>query len=244
MQKSVEPLSDHPLFRALVLMGGGLAIGCGGVAQGGTPDRNDIGSTGSPSGGAASSTVASVAGMSSVGGSAITIGIPVAGGATQSAAGAPGTVAAAYYNPSCPYQQWDCSGVPPSACYFYLKSKDDPQAAGCVCDSSRPTHSSACKADENFVCLQAYPPYVEAQPGPSTWDGSLHVQCACVPSPVPTYDNCQVTCATAFSRINQRLLCSIPHESTCDEHGVCTATSADVLRQDGIMCGCADIGLK
>jgi len=31
-RKDAESLADHPLFRALVLMGAGLAIGCGGVA--------------------------------------------------------------------------------------------------------------------------------------------------------------------------------------------------------------------
>jgi len=243
MHSVVEPLSDHPLFRALVLMGGALAVGCGGVAQSDAPHGDGISRSGSPSGGAASSSAASVGGTSNVGGDATITGIAFAGGATQAGAGAPSVDAADYYHPSCPYQQWDCSAVQPSPCTFYLKSKDDPQAAGCVCDPSRPTSASACKLDENFVCLQAFPPYVEAQPGPNTWDGTLHVQCACVPSPTPAYDNCNATCANAFRTGELRLACLF-NDTTCDDHGVCTATSADVLRQDGIMCGCADIGLK
>lgn len=194
------------------------------------------------------------AGATSVAGSGSAMGGASVGPATQtgtagsvstaSTAGTAGTNAEAFYNPTCPYEQWDCAAAPPAtACYFYLKSKDDPLAAGCKCDPARPKSASACKADEQFVCRQAYPPYVEAQPGPRTWDGALHVQCACVVAPVPTWENCDAACRGTFNDSNSTQ-CRLPSGSTCSEDGVCTATSADVLRQDGIMCGCADIGIK
>lgn len=234
MHKSVEPLSDHPLFRALVLMGGSLALGCGGVAQ-----------TESPASAAADggTSNAAAAGAFSVGGS----GPLAAGAATQTAAGAgsAGASAATVYNPSCPYAQWSCAPAPlvGLSCFLGLKSKDDPLASGCTCDASRPTSASACSASEQFVCRQAYPPYEEAQPSPSTWDGTLHVQCACVPAPNPTLENCFDTCSTVFSGTGSTY-CRLPSSTTCDDRGVCTATSADIQRQDGILCGCATIALK
>ena len=244
--KNIEPLSDHPLFRALVLMGGALSVGCGGVAERQAPDATSEAASGGSANGAS-------AGANSVGGSDRVVGgatgfpatqTPNGGSAsTANTGGSAGTNAGALYNPSCPYEQWDCTAASPTACYFTLKSKDDPLAAGCKCDPSRPRSASACKPDEQFLCLQAYPPYVEAQPGPRTWDGALHVQCACVVVPVPTWQYCNATCAEAFNALNP-MQCYVPSDSTCDERGVCTATSADVLRQDGIMCGCADIGLK
>jgi hypothetical protein len=198
-------------------------------------------------------TSGATAGANSVGGSGIAMGgvtagtvmlTPAAGSAGSGApAGSAGANAAALYDPTCPYEQWDCAAATHTACYFSLESKDDPLAAGCKCDPARPTSASACKADEQFVCLQAYPPYVEAQPGPRTWDGALHIQCACVVAPVPTLANCDAACAKGFNQLSS-MQCYLPNGLTCDEHDVCTATSADVLRQDGIMCGCADIGLK
>ncbi|HKO50285.1 MAG TPA: hypothetical protein VJV79_21290 [Polyangiaceae bacterium] len=231
MSKKVEPLSDHPLFRALVLMGGGLAVGCGGVAERETPLSTDIGGSGSASGGPVSSTA----------GGSPSIGLPVAG-APSAAAGAN---AATAYAPACPYEQWDCSALlATGACFLSLLSKDDPLAAGCSCDTSRPKSAAACKLDESFVCRQAYPPYVEGQARPSTWDGNLHVQCACLPTPKPGTDNCTETCTKEFSVTQWPPMQCFVSNSKCDDNGVCTATSADVLRQDGIMCGCAAIALK
>lgn len=226
-------------------MGGGLAVGCGGVARSEAPDSNGDGGSGASSGGVISLGGASRAGTGNGIGSASGVGgsfiaLPAGGATNQGAAGAD---ASAYYKPSCPYAQWDCRSAPnASACFFELKSKDDPIAAGCVCDTSRPTSAADCNADESFVCRQARPPYEEMQPWPSTWDGTLHVQCACIPLPTPTYESCSAVCAKTYGA-NGATQCSLPADSACDERGVCTATSADVLRQDGIMCGCADIGL-
>jgi len=254
MHKSVEPLSDHPLFRALVLMGGALSTGCGGVAEREAPagaaeiasgGSAAVSSAGSASGGSSSG---AAAGANSLPGSVVATGGATVGPATQTGAGSSstaGTNAGAFYNPACPYEQWDCTATAPApSCSFGLDSTDDPRLAGCKCDTSRPTSAAACKADEQFVCRQAYPAsYVEAQPVPPTWDGTLHIQCACVLAPVPTWKTCDATCVALFGA-PAWAHCYLPGEVMCDERGVCTATSADVLRQDGIMCGCADIGLK
>ena len=237
IRKKVEPLSEHPLFRALVLMGGGLAVGCGGVAEREAPVDRDFSSSGSANGGA----------VSTAAGGAFMTGIPAAGAPSAAgASSAAGANAADFYHPSCPYEQWDCSALlTAGACYLLLQSTDDPVAAGCSCDSSRPTSAAACKLDESFVCWGGNPLYVEGRPSPSTWDGSFHVQCACVATPQPGYENCAAMCSKLLGTATPGppMRCSTA-ESTCDVNGVCTATSADVLRQDGIMCGCADIGLK
>jgi hypothetical protein len=236
MQKTMEPLSDHPLFRALVLMGGALSVGCGGVARNDAPS----GVSATSDGGAASGLTA---GANSIGGSAIVLGGAATGGATQTGPTNPTPNAGAFYNPTCPYEQWDCGGLFfERGCFYALDSKDDPIAAGCTCNSKRPTSASACSADQQFVCRKAYPPYQEGQPEPPTWDRTLHIECSCVSAPPPNGENCNLTCQKALGEwVSQ---CTIRNPITCDESGVCTATSADVLRQDGILCGCADIGLK
>lgn len=224
MHERVE--SEHPLFRALVLMGGALALGCGGTAQL-QPSEGVAGA----SGGAVSAT----AGASSVGGSATDVG-----------GSAGGSIAEAVYNPTCPYAQWSCPPASPftsTGCYLDLLSKDDPVAAGCTCETARPQSGAACRAGEVFVCRQALPPYAQTLPTPPTWDGTLHVQCACVVAPAPTHENCGGACIDAFSE-SGATQCRLRDNPTCDDQGVCTATSADVLSQDGVMCGCASVALK
>jgi hypothetical protein len=234
MDPSLEPLSDHPFFRALVLMGGGLALSCGGRAE-------DSRAANYSSAGAASS-----AGGASNGGSAgtttVVVYTPSSAGAL-SVAGAPSVMPLP--EPDCPYAQWDCSAIEP-VCYLALASLTDPIASKCVCDSKRPVTANDCGKDESLVCLQAY-----WQDGtlPGTWDNQVHVQCSCVKSPTPV-DSCNTACSTAFPTQamiggGERIFgCRLPPSTTCDDNGTCTATSADVLRQDGIMCGCADIGLR
>ena len=146
VHENVEPLTDHPLFRALVLMGGGLAVGCGGIARGDAPPDLHVAGSNSASGGAPGS--AAAGSVASVGGSGIILGVPAAGAGSQSASGAGGADVSAVYHPSCPYEQWDCRrATSDNSCYLNLKSKDDPFAAGCSCDSSRPTSAADCKSD-------------------------------------------------------------------------------------------------
>ena len=232
MDPCLEPLSDHPFFRALVLMGGGLALSCGGRAE-------DSSGAGSYSAAGAPSS----AGGASDGGSggAATIVVSTGSAGALSVAGAPSITPP---KPDCPYAQWDCSAVEP-VCYLSLSSLTDPVASKCFCDSKRPVTANDCGKDESLLCLQAS--WQEGTPS-GTWDGSVHVQCSCVKSPRPA-ESCSSACSAVFpeqAMINgERIFgCVEPDASTCDNNGTCTATSADVLRQDGIMCGCSDIGLR
>lgn len=236
MSKSNELLSDHPLFRALVLMGSGLALSCGGRAEGSGAAASD-GAAGAP--GSAAGAPSSAAGASSGGSPATTpIIIVEPSGAGAASGGAPAVAPV----PDCPYAQWDCSAQ--SVCSVSLSSLTDPVASKCFCDTKRPVTANDCGKDESLVCLQAYWQY---NTPPGTWDYSFHVQCSCVKSPAPS-DSCVTACDTAFPEVmgsGVRIFdCFLPPSSTCDDSGTCTATSADVLRQDGIMCGCADIGLR
>ena len=233
--KNSEPLSDHPLFRALVLMGGGLALSCGGVAR----TEQDAPESGGSSGAATETGGA---------GPVVTVGPATSttdsGGATTVDPAMPMPPKAGPYTGAlgCPSEQWDCSASTTTSCNLDLSAL---QAAGsCVCDASRPTSAGACKANENFVCIQGYAGIMESVP--TTWDYSVHVQCACIPSPTPAaYDNCGAPCRQAYpNRDTFEFRCILPSPCTYDDSGNCTATSADVLRQDGIMCGCANIALK
>ena len=239
MSKSNVLLSEHPLFRALVLMGSGLALSCGGRAEGsGAGAAGASSAAGAPS--SAAGAPSSAAGASS-GGSPDTTPIIVVepSGAGAASGGAPAVAPV----PDCPYAQWDCSAQP--ICHLGLISLTDPVASKCFCDSKRPVTADDCSKDESLICLQAY-----WQDGtqPGTWDYRVHVQCSCVKSPTPS-DTCNNACGSTFPESSMvdgenRFTCTLPLTSTCDDNGTCTATSADVLRQDGIMCGCADIGLR
>ena len=217
--------SEHPLFRVLVLMGGSLALGCGGSAVmdgsaasggGGTPAGGGVAQGGAAQGGAG--------GASAQGGTA-----GVAGAA------------------DCPPAQWDCSARAQVCAYSWQGSA---RPDGCVCDPKRPKSIADCGPNENLLCLSAYrdPLY----PEPQSWDGSLHVQCACAPGPaVPSFDTCKADCATAYPSLvaasgsGTFVACNLPPSMACDPAGNnCTATPNSVLRQDGVLCGCASVSLK
>ncbi len=220
MSKNSEPLSDHPLFRALVLMGGGLALSCGGLAR--TDHDASAGGASAEPGGASGS---SGAGAES-------------GGATTIVITQPEPVDAGPPPLDCPTEQYDCGVLEQSYCGFNVNNA---LALGaCVCNPARPISVKDCKPNENIVCYQGYLPGPQIQ----TWDGSVHVQCSCIPSHVPaTYEDCQPACAQAFPGVTGTS-CMLPPQCTYDASNNCTATATDVLYQDGIMCGCANIGLK
>jgi hypothetical protein len=225
---------EHPLFRVLVLMGGSLALGCGGSAViDGTPAGSGgtrvVGSAGQSAGGATT-------GGAGQGGGAATAGSVITVGGSES--GGSGVVDAG--PPECPYAQWDCSGLGP-VCEPNLGTAGLP--AGCVCDLKRPKSVGDCNANEDLICRRAY----STEPDPSTWDTSFHIQCACVPGPsVPSYGTCGTACSKTYPMFSPNAAsCSLPPSTTCDPYGNnCTATAANVLRQDGIVCGCAPVVLK
>jgi hypothetical protein len=231
MNKHNEPLSEHPLFRALVLMGGGLALSCGGVART-EPDPTTSNASGSGGNGGASSAGGSAA--AALGGSGvIMITDPGQGTATGggSSAGEADSVLL-----DCPTEQYDCGATSQDLCGLL----DLPSALAtglCVCDRFRPTSVKDCKPNENIVCLAGYLPTPSGPPA----DFTRRIRCTCIPSPVPaSYENCSAACRQAGYGPS----CTLPNPCTSNDSGVCTATSADVLYQSGILCGCANIGLK
>jgi len=211
--------SEHPLFRVLVLMGSSLALGCGGSAI--------------------------------MDGSGANGGAPAAGGTAQGGAahggGGANALGGSAGDADCPPAQWECSALG-ATCSYYIQSSSKP--AGCVCDRQRPRSVADCGQGENLLCLSAY--REQFYPEPQSWDGTLHVQCACVPGPAaPSYDMCKIDCAATFPSLaaaahnDTFVSCGLPASMTCDASGNnCTATPDSVLRQDGIVCGCASISLK
>ncbi|MEO7036196.1 MAG: hypothetical protein ABI548_19810 [Polyangiaceae bacterium] len=216
-EKDFERSTGHLLFRTLVLMGGALALDCGGSV---VVSGNAAGGGGSGAVGGAPQGGASTGGTSPSGGAS-----PVDAGASD-----------------CPPAQWDCSALERSQCTYSWVGQGRPE--GCVCDSKRPKSVADCRANETLFCLTSN--FTD----PESWDGTRHVQCTCIPSQTSpfVYEECQQECASTYPVLQAGgmyvVSCAIPQEQTCDAPGNCTATPASVLRQDGVVCGCASIVLK
>jgi len=224
---SLSPHSGHPLFRAMILMGGSLALSCGGSVS---VERNPTGAGGSSGMNSGGSSAAGSGGSSAVGTAG---GLSLAGGAGGSSALQAGSF-------ECPPAQWECAGY---GCSVEFSSSSGTLPTGCVCNLARPQSAADCSASEALVCAPGYntDSVSTSSPPPSTWGGTAHVGCSCVPLSLPaTYEACSAACSAASLGPE----CGMAAETTCDDAGVCTATSADVLRQDGILCGCAPVGLK
>jgi hypothetical protein len=156
----------HRLFHAMVLMGGSLALGCGGMSNE-TADDGVGGSGGSPGSGGTASTGAGGTGNGGSGGSGLsgsagTISIPTAG--TTSMPPDP---------PNCPATQWDCGET---GLYCWSDTYQLPDGTGCECDETRPVSASDCAPGNAFVC----------HAGGRNADGQALPQvvpfgCACVP---------------------------------------------------------------
>lgn len=162
--------SFHPLFRAMVLMGGSLALQCGGSASHHGSAGGGQASGGSGEGGAPT------AGGGSAGGSTAN------GGAEPiSAGGVPEPV-----NPgpfACPPAQWDCGAVSPSC---WSGSFELPE--GCACDSTRPLGPADC-VDSDWVCRRATH---DSQQRPLSSD--VEFECACAPHAA----SCRAACEGVF----------------------------------------------
>jgi len=233
MKNEPDSFAEHPLFRALVLMGGALALGCGGVAQREGYAAENGGAYPSP---ATSPPSAGSGGAASDG---ATNGKAIAGSAGASTLGQAGKTSGdgrSPTDPACPTAQWDCSALP-SSCSRDLSP--GMVALGCFCNAARPVDANDCAANESLFCQRGIAAF-EAE----TWDYAVHYQCSCVASPpVNDIDAATASCLQLSPGQSRATMVAIlPASQKCDGT-VCTATSADVLRQDGIMCGCADIGL-
>jgi hypothetical protein len=115
---------ESPFFRAMVLMGSSIAVGCGGVTRTG-----ETGSAGGASG--------------------VVAGPSKAGSATAVGFGAGGSVVTPP-GPECPREQWDCSSSDVSCYGGRVGWRFIP--GGCTCDPSRPRTPADCRQGDVFVC--------------------------------------------------------------------------------------------
>jgi len=162
----------HRLFKAMVLMGGSLAVGCGGA----TTQEQSGGSNGS--GGERGS--GGTSGPTGSGGSG-----PGIGGAAGSSGNVTeaGVVPAADANVTpCIPAQWNCP------IFLLTCSADGWQLpTNCACDLNRPRSAAACPEGETFVCLAG-------TTGPSRDSPKTVVpfRCSCIPQ--------QASCSAACER--------------------------------------------
>jgi hypothetical protein len=193
----------------MILMGGSLALSCGGsvlaegnaTGAGGVSAMNSGGSSALGSGGS---------GAVGTGGS----GAVGAAGSLSLAGGAGGASAPQVGSFECPPAQWNCSSVT-YVCGVTFSFSGNSLPVGCVCDLTRPQSAADCSPNEAFVCLLGYDAdsVLTSSPPPSTWDGATHVDCSCVPMSTPsTNENCSAACSAASLVAGN---CWLPAESTC-----------------------------
>jgi hypothetical protein len=154
MSSARNPGDDarHRFFNAMVLMGGSLALGCGGAT---TSDP-------SASGGAAAGGAPASGGLTGTGG----VSGNGSGGVIVISQG--GTAVAGPFD--CPPPQWDCSANPPS-CW----DAGYALPAMCACDPKRPLTAADCEAGTDWVCrIASYDPEHRGI-------DRLPFECACVP---------------------------------------------------------------
>jgi hypothetical protein len=176
--------SPHRLFAAIVLMGTGLAVGCGGISetQGplGSSGRASVASAGSGS----TSTSGGAAGVgpatSTSGAPNIDIGASAGGTASTPVPIEPGPFL-------CPPQQWACVSADcdyPSAGWKLPDS--------CPCDPNKPLSASDCQPDQLFLCQHA-----TANADGRVFTTPVQLSCTCVPK--STYV-CRTECEVAYGR--------------------------------------------
>ncbi len=212
MMSQSDETSPHRLFAAIVLMGTGLVVGCGGMAEGERPGGgNGSAGNGQSGSGAAAGPNGSGASVSSGTGGSTTSST---GGSAPDIMLETGGVAAGPVTPgpfSCPPQQWTCAERQCDYSHNGWPLQDD-----CDCDPGRPLQASDCKAGEVFVCLNAT----------STADGrplteAVLMSCTCVPK---TVYGCSDACGKAFDR--RDLSCRVSE----DELGVACGCAIPYLK--------------
>jgi hypothetical protein len=156
-------------FHTLVVMGGALALGCGGISAGERPRPGGSGGGGSGGGGSGSGG----GGAPPSGGSGPII---VTGGAGQGPV-EPGPFACTPAQIACATGYW--------ACY----SGGFALAEECACDARRPQGPDDCASDETFVCKRAL---ADASGRPLT--RSVAFDCRCVPGEA----DCAAVCNLAY----------------------------------------------
>jgi hypothetical protein len=185
----------HRLFHAMVLMGGSLALRCGGEtatnsSQGNATGGNATGGNASTGGTTSSSGGINTGGNASSGGNAAGGGVlippPISTGGKVSVD--PGSF-------DCPPPQWDCAASSPR-CYGDGYRLPD----GCKCDPSRPLDPSACAAGQVLVCREGRYTASGAQ-----LETPFGFECSCTAPQL----NCGLACDAVF-----------PNSGTCYERDI------------------------
>jgi hypothetical protein len=179
--------SQHRLFAAIVLMGSGLAAGCGGISEGEGP----LSTAGRPSVAGGGTTSESSGASDSVGPATSTGGSQSVGSAPNIAlGGAPSAPMPVEPGPfACPPEQWSCTSV---SCDEF--SGDWELPAGCPCDPKKPRSVADCEPGQVFVCQRAT---FSSDGRPFT--KPVQLSCACVPK--ATYF-CTTECDVAYGMPN------------------------------------------
>jgi hypothetical protein len=175
-----DPAARDRFFHAMVVMGGALALGCGGVS---VHDPSPAAGTGevetnAGTGGAASSST----GAGGVGGAAA----PGSG-----TAGLPGS-AGSLSPRRCPDEQYTCTG-------FTCDSDLWSQQGRCYCDPSLPVSPADCDAGMAFVCR---PTSTDPHTGAALAQTG-RVDCRCVPAG----QSCSDTCRDAYTQFADGYAC-------------------------------------
>lgn len=210
---STQVKRQSAMFRSIVMMGSGLALSCGGVAQEAphsNPADGGSGSAGKPSTSTAGSASLGVGGTTGASGSgsagglsvglsgATSVGVAGAGG-TSNAAGASGSGSGSGGAPlDCPTTQWTCAG--PDSCEY----ETGWTPVNCKCDPNRPRSPLNCAPGQTFTCLGA-------RFASGAWYG---FECSCVPS--SSTSGC--TCDDAFGTSQGHVQCAdeaIPQITLC-----------------------------
>jgi hypothetical protein len=160
---------EHPFFRAMVLMGSSLAVGCGGAVR----DTGD----GSKSAGGAADTGS--------GGHTASAGHTASGGYAAAGGGESGG-SPAVMGPACPSQQWACSAL--DRCEDGL-SFSAASAKACTCDESLPITVTDCARGQVLACKA----FTRDENG-KDFVPPVPFDCRCVEQ----LGDCQSTCVSTF----------------------------------------------
>jgi hypothetical protein len=170
---------QHRFFHSMVVMGGALALGCGGMSTADEPDRTASGGSGGGGSGGG--------GSGGTGGSGSTGGSVSGSGGTGIVIKPEDTAGRGPVEPgpfTCSPAHWTCSTYLGCSGEGYQLPED------CACDTSRPEVPSDCPTGETIVCRRAT----------ATSDGRpltqpVNFQCSCQEKQ-PT---CDAACDLAFA---------------------------------------------
>jgi hypothetical protein len=150
-----DPASSSRFFHAMVIMGGSVAVGCGGVTTSGKL-RDSDGTDASANGGS-SSIIGPI--VSATGGASNSFGGRHVGGPSLAGSGAGGATNSGGVTlfldggGSCVPQQRECNSGAKAECSNYGNGVSPP--SGCPCNADRPTRAADCAPGQLFVCRLA-----------------------------------------------------------------------------------------